>query len=386
MDYLSKAKAIFDQSQKHRRHLHQFPELSLNESDTSQYCQQIMRDFGFDVKPCWEYGFVADMIFDDSKPLFAWRADMDALPIQELNTHNYVSKNDGVAHMCGHDSHMTVALTTAQLISELKDQWQGNNVRFIFQPCEELPPGGAPGMIEKGCLDGVEQVYGLHNNPEFEVGHVVTRPGPFLAAADTFTLTITGKGGHAARPHDTLDPVYVAAQLITGWQSLVSRKINPSHSAVLSVTQCQAGNTYNVIPEQAVLAGTVRTYDTEERDLIVNAIKDSFVPFERQGYTFQFDFVDGYDAVVNHAVGVERVAQAAQSVVSESQINTQCEPYGFGEDFCYYLQHKPGAFFMLGSGNKAEGICNPLHSAKFDIDENYLPIGAAIACELLHKR
>ncbi|MDF1759756.1 MAG: amidohydrolase [Coxiellaceae bacterium] len=384
MDFLSKTKSIFKQSQQHRRHLHQHPELSLKEADTSSYCQQVMRDLGYDVRPCWQHGFVADLIFDPNKPFRAWRADMDALPIQEKNTHDFVSKNKGVAHMCGHDSHMTIALTAAETIAQLKGQWTGSNVRFIFQPCEELPPGGAIGMIENGCLENVDEVYGLHNNPEFECGAVVTRSGPFCAAADTFELKIIGRGGHAARPHDTLDPLYVAAQLITSWQSIISRKISPAHSAILSVTQCIAGDTYNVIADQAFLAGTVRTYDKTERDLIVNCIKDSFLPFEKQGYQFQLDYIKGYDAVVNHATGVDRIAAAATQIINQDKIEINTEPVGFGEDFCYYLQHKPGAFFMLGSGNKSKGITNGLHSAQFDIDEDCMPIGAAIACQILN--
>ncbi|MDF1655763.1 MAG: amidohydrolase [Coxiellaceae bacterium] len=383
MDFLSKTKSIFKQSQQHRRHLHQHPELSLKEADTSSYCQQVMQDLGYDVRPCWQHGFVADLVFDKDKPFTAWRADMDALPIQEKNTHDFVSKNKGVAHMCGHDSHMTIALTAAETISKIKQQWTGSNVRFIFQPAEELPPGGALGMIENGCLENVTEVYGLHNNPEYECGSVVTRSGSYWAAADTFSLKITGRGGHAARPHENLDPLYVAAQLITGWQSIISRKINPAHSAILSVTQCIAGDTYNVIADHAMLAGTVRTYDKADRELIVSCINDSFIPFEKQGYHFKLDYVEGYDALVNHAVGVERIASSAAQIVDEGIIDTNAEPVGFGEDFCYYLQHKPGAFFMLGSGNKSKGITHGLHSSEFDIDEDCLPIGAAIACQIL---
>ncbi|MDF1796145.1 MAG: amidohydrolase [Coxiellaceae bacterium] len=384
MNFLSATKSLFKQSQQHRRHLHQHPELSLKEADTSSYCQQVLRELGYDVRPCWKHGFVADLVFDSNKPFTAWRADMDALPIQEQNTHDFVSKNNGIAHMCGHDSHMTIALTAAEVIAQNKDQWQGNSIRFIFQPSEELPPGGAPGMIEMGCLENVDQIYGLHNNPEHECGDVITRCGPFLAAADTFKLEIIGRGGHAARPHETLDPLYVAAQLITTWQSIISRRINPAHSAILSVTQCIAGDTYNVIADHASLAGTVRTYDQSDRDLIVKLISESFIPFEKQGYQFQFDYIKGYDAIVNHALGVERIATAAAQIIDQNKIDIDAEPVGFGEDFCYYLQHKPGAFFMLGSGNKSKGITNGLHSAKFDIDEDCIPIGAAIACQIMH--
>lgn len=379
-DFLDTAKSYFDHCQKHRRHLHQHPELSLKEHDTSEYCKNVMQRLGYQVTPCWRYGFVADLVIDEGKPFKAWRADMDALPILEKNTHDFVSQNNGVAHMCGHDSHMAIALTAAEILIKQREQLQ-HNIRFVFQPSEETPPGGAPGMIEQGCLENVDSIFGLHNNPELPSGSVHTCAGGFLAGADIFKLTITGRGGHAARPHQCLDPVYTSAQLISNWQSIVSRKIAPTHTAILSITQCVSGNTYNVIPNTAELAGTIRHYNTADRDAIVAAMKAYCEPYIQQGFEFEWQYVYGYDPVINHTSAVELIDQCARQIMDADMIDTDCDPEGFGEDFCYYLQHVPGAYFMLGSGNEQK--CKPLHSAEFDIDEPCMNVGVALACDLL---
>jgi amidohydrolase len=381
-DLTDQANQLLNKSIEMRRHLHQFPELSLKESATSEYCKKQLHALGYNIKESWGYGFTADLDVNPSFSKVALRADMDALPIQEKNTHNYVSKQDHVAHMCGHDSHMSIALTAAELIMNNREHLK-YNVRFLFQPCEEMPPGGALGMIEKGCLDGVDEVYGLHNYPNLEVGEIATRTGGFLAAADAFDMHIIGRGGHAARPHDCLDPVYVAALLITQWQTLISRKIDPAHCAVLSVTQCIAGDTFNVIPDSAKLAGTVRTFDETDRQRVITLMEQSTQAFKEQGYRFEFNYTRGYDSVVNHASGVARVSAAAAPILTAESINTTCSPYGFGEDFAYYLQHCPGAFFLLGSGNRAKGISEPLHASTFDIDERCLSVGAAIMAQLV---
>lgn len=365
-----------------RRHLHQYPELSLKEQTTSEYCQGQLKELGYHINASFGFGFCADLIIDNSLPMVALRADMDALPIQEKNSHDYVSKHDHVAHMCGHDAHMTIALIAAELIkssaSELKC-----NVRFLFQPSEETPPGGALGMIAKGALDGVDEVFGLHNDPGLEVGTIRTRAGGFLAAADCFEVVIQGRGGHAARPHKTLDPVYVGAELITQWQSIISRQIDPAHCAVLSVTQFHAGDIFNVIPDNAILSGTVRTFFPEDRNLIQQSIEDSFSTYQKTGFHLTLNYQRGYDAVVNHTSGVKRVAKAAAKVVGNNQVITDTDPVGWGEDFCYFLQKCSGAFYLLGSGNNTKGITQDLHSSQFDIDESCLAIGAAIMAQLV---
>jgi amidohydrolase len=380
---LQKMETFLSWSVQHRRHLHQFPELSCQEQETSQYCAKILAELGYTITPSWGFGFTADLIAKTaSKKKIAIRADMDALPIQEKNTHDFVSTHAGKMHACGHDGHMTVALTAARFLAEYP-QSLPCNVRFIFQPSEERAPGGAPGMIEKGCLEGVDEVYGLHNDPGTPVGKIRTRVGALMAAADLFELTIHGKGCHAARPHDGLDPVIMGAKLITEWQSIVTRRINPVHPAVLSVTQFKAGDIFNVIPDTAYLAGTIRTFDKGDRALIRELMQISLVSAEQQGYGMEFNYIEGYDPVINQKPGVERIARAAREVVGIENVDTATDPEGWAEDFCYYLQHRPGGFYFLGSGNAQKNIVAPLHSARYDFDEYAIAIGAAIMSTII---
>lgn len=380
--FLEKARELHDWSVKHRRHLHRFPELSCQERETSAYCAQILRELGYHITPSWGFGFTADLFSKQAVKTIAWRADMDALPIQEKNTHDFVSQRAGCAHLCGHDGHMTVALTAARLLVE-QPQPLPVNLRFIFQPSEETPPGGAIGMIAQGCLQGVDEVYGLHNDPGTPVGKIRTRVGPLLAAGDRFDLTIRGRGCHAARPHDGLDPVIAGAQLITNWQSIVSRRLNPVHPAVLSVTQFKAGDVFNVIPDTAFLAGTVRTFAPEDRALIQQLMQVALENLIQQGYQLEYKYTCGYDAVINRHDGVARIAEAAARIVGAEHVDTATDPEGWAEDFAYYLQHKPGAFYLLGSGNAEKNITAPLHASHYDFDEDAIAIGAAILVALV---
>ncbi len=366
----------------HRRHLHRHPELSHEEKATSDYCAGVLRELGYAITPSWEFGFTADLTVGNASKRIALRADMDALPIQEKNNHDFVSTFPGKTHACGHDGHMAVALTTARFLAEHQELLPCH-VRFIFQPSEERAPGGALGMIEKGCLQDVNEVYGLHNDPGTAVGKIRTRVGALMAAADLFELTIRGRGCHAARPHDGLDPVIVGAQLIIEWQSIMTRRINPVHPAVLSVTQFKAGDVFNVIPDTAYLAGTLRTFDKKDRALIRELMQIALNAVEKQGYGINFNYIEGYDTVVNHKFGVDRVVRAASEIVGPENVDASTEPEGWAEDFCYYLQHCPGAFYFLGSGNAEKNITAPLHSSRYDFDETAIAIGAAVMTTLV---
>lgn len=381
---LQQAFDIEDWSRAHRRYLHRHPEVSLAEKNTSLYCQNVLKELGYVITPCWGYGFTADFIVNPTYPTIAFRADMDALAMTEHNDHDFISETSGAAHMCGHDIHMTIALGTAYLLKQRKQELK-TNIRFVFQPSEESPPGGALGMIENGCLDGVDEIYGLHNDPGTTVGHIKTRPGPLMAGGDLFSLTIQGRGGHGARPQDTLDPIIAGTQLINQWQSIISRQMNPNYSTVLSVTQFQAGQAFNVIPDQAFISGTVRTFNETAQNLIINQMQKYLEALKIQGYDYDFNYQKGYKPVINHASGVTKIAQAAATQLDENQINTDTEPQGWGEDFCYYLHHCPGAFYFLGSGNEAKGINQPLHSSQFKADEQCLSYGAAVMTAIALK-
>ncbi len=380
---LEQARQLNDWLVATRRELHQHPELSLQETQTAARCAKILEGLGLKVRRnLWGEGFIADLDVAGSRQRVALRADMDALPITELNDVPWRSAHAGVAHMCGHDTHMTCALGAARLLLAAEDRLK-RNVRFIFQPSEETPPGGALGLIEKGCLDGVDEVYGLHNNPQIEVGQVATRAGALTAAADSFRITLTGRGGHASRPHETLDPIPAACALVLQLQTLVSRRVAPGVPAVLSVTQVSAGTTHNIIPDAAFLQGTVRTFDEEVRKQLEDgmwAMADATA--KAHGLKVSFNFERGYDSIVNHASGVARVARAAAAVVGEKNVSTEQPAMTWGEDFSYYLQRKPGAFFLLGSGNRTKGICEPLHSPRMNVDESCLSLGAAILAQL----
>lgn len=378
---LTQAFKLKDWSQQHRRHLHRYPETSLNEDNTANYCQDVLKQLGYVIKPCSGYGFIADHEVDPNYKMIAFRADMDALAMTEQNNHDFVSKSKHAAHMCGHDTHMAIALTTAYLLQQLRNQL-AVNIRFIFQPAEEEPPGGALGMIDKGCLEGVDEVYGLHNTPGIEVGQVGTRVGVLMGAGSRFNITIHGQGAHAARPQDGLDPLVAGSQLVNQFQSMVSRQINPNHPAVVSITQFHAGQTCNVIADQAYLAGTVRAADRLTIQRIEQMMQTYLEGVKLQGYDCHLNIQRGYDAVVNHKVGVDRVVAASQAIIGEYNVDDHIEPQGWAEDFCYYLQHRPGAFYFLGSGNHKQGINQPLHSSRFQVDEDCLSYGAAIMAQI----
>jgi amidohydrolase len=259
-----------------------------------------------------------------------------------------------------------------------------SSVRFLFQPCEETPPGGALGMIANGCLDGVDEVFGLHNDPGTLIGRVRLRAGAMTAAADRFQLTVRGRGCHAARPQDGLDPIPAMCGVVQEWQTIISRRLDPVHPVVVSVTQFNAGTTFNIIPDTATICGTVRTFHESDRKIIEQQMRASLVGLEARGYSCEFEYARGYDSIVNHASGVRRVADVARRVLGEpTSVDDNTDPVAWGEDFSYYLQKVPGAFFFLGSGNPMKGITEPLHSARFDVDEDCLPIGAAIMAGLV---
>lgn len=377
---LKRAKKIESWGIKHRRHLHQYPEIALKEESTSKYCKEVMQSLGYVVKDSWGYGFTADLDIPNTTKKIAFRTDMDALPIREKNSHEFVSKNDGAAHMCGHDVHMAIALTTAKLLKQNIADLRCS-VRFIFQPSEEHLPGGAPGMIEMGCLDGIDEIYGLHNSTDLQIGQVALREGPMMAANAVFEIMIKGKGCHAAMPQNGLSPIAAAVQFIDRCQKIPA-EVNAIDIPILSVTKCHAGDTNNVIPENAEILGTMRSLQQQELSDMKVLMEESLQDLGTKGYKYSLNYILGYCPVVNHAEGVERVIDAATKVVGKDNIDADLEPWMGSEDFGYFLQKVPGAFYKLGSGNKTKNINEPLHSAYFDVDEDVIAVGAAIMAEI----
>ncbi|HET7658307.1 MAG TPA: M20 family metallopeptidase, partial [Bacillales bacterium] len=361
--------AIYDEMVNLRRDFHQNPELSFEEVRTPQIIADYHHKLGLEVRTeVGGRGVVATLRGGKPGRTVALRADFDALPIQEETDVPYKSKNDGKMHACGHDAHTAQLLGLAKVLVEHKDQIAGNIV-FIHQFAEELTPGGAKPMIEDGCLEGVDAIFGTHLWSPYPVGTIGYGVGPVMANADYFNIEVIGKGGHGGLPHETIDAIVAASRLVTDLQQIVGRNIDPLKSAVVTVGTFQAGNTFNVVAEKASLSGTVRTFDDDVRDKIEQRM-DEIVRHtcEGAGAQGQLSYVRGYPAVVNHKDETELLVKAAKSVVSENQI-FEMPPVMGGEDFAYYLQHVPGTFFFTGAGNEKMDAIYPHHHPKFNIDE-----------------
>lgn len=365
-----------------RRHFHAHPELSGQEEQTAAFIATELRKLGYEPREriggtC---GLSVDLVVS-GRPFVALRADMDALPITELTGAAYASQNAGVMHACGHDAHMAMLLGAARLLAERKADLR-QSVRLIFQPAEE-GGGGAELLVKGGVLADVQRIFGLHVWSEMPLGTLGTRVGPFMSSTNPLRITVRGKGGHAAMPHQCVDPVVVAAQLVVALQTVVSRNIAMTDSAVVSVTRVQAGSATNIIPETAELAGTVRTLSMATRATIVRRIGELAQGIAgAHGATAEAMVEEGYPVLVNDAATVERALATARRLgFAEDQLLT-LPAQGGGEDFAYYVQQVPGAFLFLGARNEAKGCHYPHHHAHFDIDEAVLPLGVALLTQL----
>jgi amidohydrolase len=301
---------------------------------------------------------------------------MDALPILEENEVDYVSRKPGVMHACGHDAHTAILLGVTRILMGRRDRFAGT-VKVLFQPAEEVPPGGAKGMIEAGVLENphVDAVFGLHMAQEAPVGTVLVRPGPTMAGGDLFEITVQGKGGHGAYPQTTVDPIVVGAEIVTALQTVVSRNVDPMDNAVLSATFFKSGDAFNVTPDAASIGGTVRWFKTEVADAMEErliAIATRIGEASRAKVTV--DFRRGYPPTINDDASAEIVRKASISVVGEEHVVTPPPILG-GEDFSRFLLERPGAFFNIGTRNEAKGLIWGHHHPRFDIDEESLGIG-----------
>ena len=376
-------KNIKDEIYTIRRHFHRYPELSFKEFNTAETISQHLNNLGISHKKgVGKTGIVGEINFGPG-PTIALRADMDALPIQEENNLDYKSLNDGVMHACGHDGHMAILLGAANALSKNSKLKKGT-VRFIFQPAEE-GLGGAKYMIEDGCLDKVDEIYGLHLWNYQLYGEVGIKDGPVMASADLFDIEVSGKGGHGATPQGTIDAIVVASNLVTMLQTIVSRNTNPLESTVLSIGKIKGGHNFNIISDKVHMSGTTRAYTEENRKMIKQRMKEVIEGVSKSfGADIKLNYKDGYPPTVNHSSQVEKVLEAARSVVASGAKN----PYLSmgGEDFSYYLQNKPGCFFFVGSApNENEILSTPHHCSHFNIDERALLIGASVYVNLIEN-
>ncbi len=358
-----------------RRYLHHNPELSFEEERTSQFVYNTLESFGgLELSRPTKTSVLARLRGAHPGPVLAIRADMDALPIQEENTFGFVSQTPGKMHACGHDGHTAMLLGTAKILTGFKEKIHGE-VRFIFQHAEELFPGGAQEMVDAGVMDGVSSVIGIHLWSLLEVGKIAVRSGPFMAAPDTFFITIRGKGGHAAMPHVTVDPVVIAAQVVTNLQHIVSRNIDPLDPVVLSVTQFHAGTAHNVIPETVELNGTVRSFKPELRTEVPRLMEQIVKGItEAHGASYEFRYEKGYRPVINDETVTEKIRNVLVEVFGEDIVVEGHQQMG-GEDFSAFQQAAPGTFFYVGAGNAQKGIVYPHHHPKFTVDEDSFPYG-----------
>lgn len=359
-----------------RRFLHANPELSFQEVHTPAYIANYHRELGLEVREgVGGRGVVATLRGARPGKTVALRADFDALAIQELNDIPYKSKNDGVMHACGHDGHTATLLGLAKVLNEMKEEIAGNIV-FIHQFAEELAPGGAKPMIEDGCLDGVDVIYGTHLWAPTPLGDVWVRQGPIMAAADRFEITIQGLGGHGAEPHNSIDAIVVASQFVTQLQTIVSRRVNPLKSAVVSVGHFEALNPFNVIADQVILKGTVRSFEEDVRTLIEQEIELLLKAVcEGSHASYEYNYTRGYPPVDNHPEETKFVAEVALQVPEVKNV-AECEPLMVGEDFAYYLEKVPGTFFITGAKDPSWEVTYPHHHARFNFDERAMLIAA----------
>ena len=364
-----------------RRDFHQFPELSFQEHRTGDVIADELREMGLEPKvKVGKTGVTADLKFGNG-PVIGLRADMDALPIQETSGLPFSSQNDGVMHACGHDGHMAMLLGAAKALAQKDNQYNGT-VRFIFQPAEE-GEGGARYMIEDGCLEGIDEIYGIHVWNYQPVGEVGVKDGPVLAAADMFDIKIKGIGGHGAAPQGTVDSVVVSSYLVQALQTIVSRNTNPLESTVISIGKINGGNIFNIIADEVSLSGTARAYSEENRNLIKTRMKEIIKGVEKTyNANITFDYKDGYPPTINHVGPTQKVLKAAEKVVGDKA----GMPYLSmgGEDFAYYLKEKRGCFFFVGSApNEQELFETPHHCSHFTMDERALLVGPSIYLNLL---
>jgi amidohydrolase len=367
-----------------RHYLHAHPELSYKEYETSKFVAGKLESYGIPYEIKAETGVIG--IIEGKNPatrIVALRADMDALPIQEENDVPYKSVNAGVMHACGHDVHTTCLLGAAKILSQTKDSWDGT-VKLIFQPGEEKNPGGASILIKEGVLQNPapQSIFGMHVNPQLEIGKLSFRGGKVMASADEIYITIKGKGGHAAAPHTTTDTILVASQIVVSLQQIISRNNNPLSPSVLSITSFQGGFTTNVIPTEVKLMGTFRAMDEEWRFRAHDLIRRQVTELAHaMGADAAIKIDVGYPVVFNNEKLSLRAREIGESYMGSNNVE-ETEMRMGAEDFGYYCQEIPGCFFRLGTRNTSKGITSGVHTPKFNIDESAIETGIGIMATL----
>lgn len=366
-----------------RRKLHKTPETAFQEYQTSAYIKQKLTEFGIPFQPCAETGIVALIEGEKQGKTVLLRADIDGLPIQEESGVDFASEREGFMHACGHDVHTACLLGAAKILYAMRDALHGA-VKLVFQPAEE-GVGGALPMIEAGVMEQprVDAAFALHVEPLEEVGNIQLKQGPVMASPDDFEVIITGVGGHGAAPQNCVDPILTGAMIVNAYQTIVSRCFDPMTPCVVSVCSFHAGNCTNAIPETAILTGTARSLDPQTRTALAARLEHiAKSTAESMGAKCAFKFKPLYPPLINHDDMNAVVEQCANELNLIKNIVWLKEASMAGDDFSYFCERVPGAYFKLGVGNKKEGIHHPIHSPFFKVDEDALPIGAAMMAKI----
>lgn len=370
--------------QKWRRDIHAHPEIAFEEHRTAKFVAEKLKDFGLEVETgIAGTGVVGTLKKGTGNRSIGLRADLDALLINEANEFEYKSKNPGKMHACGHDGHTTMLLGAAEYLS-IKGNFDGT-IHFIFQPAEENEGGGKV-MVDQGLFEKypVEAVYGMHNIPGMPVGSFAVKPGPIMASFDIFNLRIIGKGGHAAMPQTTIDPILIGTKIVDAYQYIVSRYINPQEPVVLSVTQFHGGDAYNVIPNEIEIKGTVRCFSSKVQASVEKKMEEIASSIcSAYGAKSNFEYERRYPATVNSPDEVETSLKVAKGISGDDMVNSSPTPSMGSEDFAFMLQEKPGSYIWIGNGDE-KGSCM-LHNPGYDFNDEILPIGATYWVEMAQE-
>lgn len=380
-EILERARAIHGQLRDWRREIHRYPELTFTEHRTSGMVNGVLGSLGIETETEIAKTGVVGHVRGGSGPVVGLRADMDALPILEVNGSDFDSTRPGIMHACGHDAHTAMLLGAAMILKGLADEQRlPGSVRLLFQPSEEAQDdegkSGGMRMVEEGALAGLDAVFGLHVSPQHETGTVATRVGPLLAAADKFRLVIRGSGGHAARPQATVDPIALSAHVVNAIHQIVSRRINPLEAGVITIGTIHGGTVDNVIPDTVEMTGTIRSYTPEVRALLHAELEKAVRVVEALGGQAELRIDMGYPPTINSPEATAVMGQVTRELLGDTKVVPAEQQMG-AEDFSYMAQAVPGSFLFLGVKDPTWERGYPVHRADFRLDEDALPIGAA---------
>lgn len=385
---LNEVKQLHEQIIEWRRHFHQNAELSFEEYKTSDFIEEKLKSFGsIEVSRPTKTGVIGKIYGKKEGPVIALRADIDALPMTETNDLPFVSVNKGAMHSCGHDGHAAMLLGIAKLFSEKTEQLKGTLV-CIFQHAEEVPPGGAIEMVRAGVMEGVDEIYGIHLSSNYPTGKFGVVSGPLTSATDRFDIKVIGKGGHSSLPEQCVDPIVAAAQIVTGLQNIVARRISAYDTAVLSVCQIHGGDAYNIIPGEVTITGSVRTFSKELRNnmpVMIKEISDGIAA--SMGAKCEVSYERGYDSVIND----EALTDTAREVIADwfgQEAVLEIQPVMPGEDFSAFTEAAgcPGVFVEIGTRNEEKGTTRPHHNTTYLMDEDGLYYGTAFFAAMIEKK